>query len=184
MPRLLTPKQKQHRVKVCEDLHRQARDDPTFMSRIITSDEKLGLRLPPTDQTAVFAVVFGRNRSLQDRKAPQVRNTTKSVLVVFSVVHHELIPQHQTVNTEFYCDVLKHLRRPELWGDGNWVLQHSTCPSQHPAHHPCSPPRRIWLPAISSVPQNEVQAEGSPFRHCGDPVRITDGVWSGVLLHK
>jgi len=39
MPRLLTPKQKEHHVAICQDLHQHALDDPSFMSRVITGDE-------------------------------------------------------------------------------------------------------------------------------------------------
>jgi len=31
VPRLLTPKQKEHRVAICEELRQRALDDPSFM---------------------------------------------------------------------------------------------------------------------------------------------------------
>jgi len=39
VPRLLTPKQKEHCVEICEELRQRALDDPSFMSRVITGDE-------------------------------------------------------------------------------------------------------------------------------------------------
>ena len=39
MPRLLTPKQKEHRVTICQELRQCALDNPSFMSRVITGDE-------------------------------------------------------------------------------------------------------------------------------------------------
>jgi hypothetical protein len=37
--RFLTADQKQQRVNVCEELHQNASDDATFLSRVITGDE-------------------------------------------------------------------------------------------------------------------------------------------------
>jgi len=39
VPRLLSDDQKAHHVSVCRELKQQARDDPNFISRIITGDE-------------------------------------------------------------------------------------------------------------------------------------------------
>ena len=39
VPRLLTPKQKEHRVAICQELRQHALNDPSFMSRVITGDE-------------------------------------------------------------------------------------------------------------------------------------------------
>ena len=39
VPRLLNDDQKAHRVSVCREFKQQARDDPNFISTIITSDE-------------------------------------------------------------------------------------------------------------------------------------------------
>jgi len=39
VPRLLTPKQKEHLVAICQALRQHALDDPSFMSRVITVDE-------------------------------------------------------------------------------------------------------------------------------------------------
>jgi hypothetical protein len=50
------------------------------------------------------------------------------------VVHHEFVPQGQTVNAAFYVDILKrlheHVRRvwPELWAEKNWILHHNNAP--------------------------------------------------------
>jgi hypothetical protein len=39
VPRLLSDDQKAHRVSVCRELKQQARDDPNFISNIITGGE-------------------------------------------------------------------------------------------------------------------------------------------------
>jgi hypothetical protein len=48
------------------------------------------------------------------------------------VIHHEFVPQGQTVNAAFDVEVLKRLRecvRPELWTEKNWILHHDNAPS-------------------------------------------------------
>jgi len=51
------------------------------------------------------------------------------------VIHYEFIPRGQTVNKEFYVAVLKHFReavrrkRPQLWTNQGWVLQHDYAPT-------------------------------------------------------
>ena len=51
------------------------------------------------------------------------------------VVHHEYVPQGQTVNQYFYIEVFRRLegtvrrRRPEKWRSGEWLLHHDNAPS-------------------------------------------------------
>ena len=46
------------------------------------------------------------------------------------IVHHEYAPNGQTINKEFYLEVLQrlhesvHWKRPEKWWDGDWILHH------------------------------------------------------------
>jgi hypothetical protein len=72
--------------------------------------------------------------SSRPKKAQQVRTIVK--MIVFFVfdyrglVHHEYEPQVQTVNKDYYQEVLGHLhdavwrKRPELWEAHNWQLYH------------------------------------------------------------
>ena len=63
----------------------------------------------------------------------------KGMPIVFFDIHgildRKFIPQGQTVNTAFYCDVLRRIRednrrkRPDLWRNGNCVLQHDNAPA-------------------------------------------------------
>jgi hypothetical protein len=63
------------------------------------------------------------------------------MLVIFfiwqGVMHRELVLKEQTVNSEFYREVmdlfLKRLRRirPDMAQSGNWFLQHSNAPSHN-----------------------------------------------------
>lgn len=50
------------------------------------------------------------------------------------VIHHEYALKDQTVNKEYYKEVLKRLRdavrrkRPDLWTSGDWMLHQRACP--------------------------------------------------------
>ena len=98
------------------------------------------------------------------------------VLIVFfdyrGVVHHEFVPEGQTVNKEYYLAVLRHLReaihrkRTDLWADNSWIFYHDNAPSHSSlistvflAKHETKVLlshriRQIWLPVTFSCFQN------------------------------
>jgi hypothetical protein len=51
------------------------------------------------------------------------------------VVHHDVVPRGQTVNKEFYLEVLRRLREsigkkmPESWKAKRWMLHHDNAPA-------------------------------------------------------
>ena len=55
------------------------------------------------------------------------------------IVHYEYAPDGQTINKEFYLEVLWRLResvrrkRREKWRDGDWILHHDNAPT-HTSH--------------------------------------------------
>jgi len=63
----------------------------------------------------------------------------KVLLIAFfdwqGVVYHEFTPNGQTINKEYYLDVLRRLReairekRPILWRCNSWVLHHDNAPA-------------------------------------------------------
>jgi len=81
--------------------------------------------------------------SPRPKKAHQVWSKVKVMLIVFfdmeGIVHYEYVPQGQTVNQQFYLQVLKHLRlvvsrkRPQKRAAGAWALHHDNAPA-HTAH--------------------------------------------------
>jgi hypothetical protein len=64
----------------------------------------------------------------------QVWSSTKSMLTVFFFDMKVILP-NTTVNSDFYCDVLRHVRenvrrkRLELWHNHNWLLHHENVPT-------------------------------------------------------
>ena len=51
------------------------------------------------------------------------------------IVHYEFVPRDETVNKEFYLNILKRLReavrrkRPETWTNSTWMLHHDNAPA-------------------------------------------------------
>jgi len=112
VPRLLTPEQKVHRVAICKEIRQRAVGDPSFMSRVITGDESWVYGYDP--ETKQQSSQWKSPGSPRPKKVRQSRSATKNMLIVFfnirGNVHHELVPEGQTVNAEFYCNVLRRQR--------------------------------------------------------------------------
>ena len=137
VPRLLTTDQKQRRVDVCSELRELANNDPSFLSTIITGDESWCYGYDP--ETKQQSSQWTSPQSPRPKKTRQVRSATKTMLIVFfdvrGIVHHEFVPRDRTVNSDFYCDVLRRLKqavrrkRPDLWKNRSWRLHHDNAPA-------------------------------------------------------
>ena len=92
----------------------------------------------------MLRTAFGAD-SPRPKKARQVRSKVKVMLIVFVdmkvIVHYEYVPQGQTVNQQFYLQVLKRLRlavsrkRPQKRAAGARALHHDNAPA-HSTFHP------------------------------------------------
>ena len=137
VPRILTADQKQQRVNVCTELRQLASDDETFLSRVITGDESWVYGYDP--ETKRQSSQWKSPTSPRPKKARQVKSNLKSMIITFfdikGIVHKEFVPTGQTVNSGFYCEVLRRLRekvrrhRPELWREQTWLLHHDNAPA-------------------------------------------------------
>lgn len=137
IPRVLTAEQKQHRVATCQDLlERTEREGTDWMSRIVTGDESWVFEYDPeTKRQSAEWVAEGSSRP---KKARMSKSKVKSLLICFfdirGLVHHEYVPQGQTVTGQYYVQVLRRLRlrlqriRPELAANG-WLLHHDNAPA-------------------------------------------------------
>jgi hypothetical protein len=73
------------------------------------------------------------------KKKQRVRSKVKVLLTVFfdyrGIVHHSYAPAGQTINKEYYREVIRHLRdavrrkRPDLWASRNCQLHHDNAPA-------------------------------------------------------
>ena len=86
----------------------------------------------------------GSHVSATKEGAPCAKKTKVMLLAFFDsegIVHHEYAPGGETMNKEFYVEVLRRLRepvcRPEKWRDGDWILHHDNTPA-HTSPLSCS----------------------------------------------
>ena len=106
---LLTEDQQFQQLAIASDLFQSTSNDPEFMKLIITGD---------------VSWIYGYDKqqlsqwkspsSPRPKKTRQVRSKINVMLIVIfdadGIVHHEYVPQGQTVTKEFYLDVMRRLR--------------------------------------------------------------------------
>ena len=133
VPILLSDDQKTHHVSVHRELKQQARDNPNFISNIVTGDETWVYGYDP--QTKQQLSQWKSPNSPQPKKGCQVHSNVKSMLIIFfniqGIVHKEFVPLGKTINGKFYCEVMKRLRAIGAnvqWKNNNWFLHHDNAP--------------------------------------------------------
>jgi hypothetical protein len=108
VPRILTADQKQQRVNVCTEL-RQLASDETFLPRVITGDESwvYGYESETNQQSSQWESPM----SPRPKKARQVKSNVKSIIIItlfyIKVIVNQFVPTGQTVNSGFYCEILR-----------------------------------------------------------------------------
>ena len=109
VPRLLSVDQKQCRVDVCSELRETSENDPTFISRVTTSDERWFYGYDP--ETKQQSSQWKSPQSPRPKKARQVRSVTKTMFIVFfyikGIVHREFVPAGVTAVSYTHLDVYK-----------------------------------------------------------------------------
>ena len=75
----------------------------------------------------------------QQKQARMQRSQVKVMLIIFfdhqGMVHHEFVPQGQTVNQHFYKEVLTRIvnkirqKRRVFWPGKTWILHHDNAPA-------------------------------------------------------
>lgn len=197
VPRILTAEQKQRRVDVCEELLEAVKDDSTFLSRVITADESWIYGYDP--ETKQQSSQWKSPQSPRPQKAKQFRSATKTMLIAFfdvkGIVHREFVSKGMTVNSDFYCDVLRRLResvrrkRPELWKNRNWLLHQDNAPPHVSLkttqfltdHNMTTVPHPPYSPDIapcdfSLFPKLKLRLRGRRFQSVDDIQAATDVV--------
>ena len=132
VPCLLTDDQREQHQKIAGDLFEHSCEDVQSLKNIVTGDESWVYGYDP--ETKQQTSQWEGPSSPQSKNGHQVRCKTKVMLLAFfeseCIVHHEYTPDGQTINKEFYLEVLRCLResvrqkQPEKWLDGDWILYH------------------------------------------------------------
>ena len=98
------------------------------------------------------------------------------------ILHYEFVPRGETVNKEFYLNVLKCLReavrrqRPEAWTNNTWMLHHDNAPAhasllipefltkhETTVVHPAALLSRFGHCRLSLVPEVKIPTKRSPI---------------------
>ena len=164
VPKVLTDDQKQRRLSACEDLLQRIEEDPRFLDNVITGDETWIFEYDP--ETKRQSSEWHTKASPRPKKARMSKSRVKVMLIVFfdgkGVVHREFVPEGQTVNGDFYLEVLKRLKRrvnrvrPEI--AENWKLHHDNAPS-----HTCSKVIEFLAQnGIATIPQPPYSPDVAP----------------------
>jgi hypothetical protein len=111
VPQLLTQDQTEHRATANRELLQRAENDATFLPSIITGDESRVYGYDP--DTKQMSSQWKTPLSPWSKNARQVRSNVKTMLIAFfdaeGLVHHEFLPQHQTMNQTVYISILQRL---------------------------------------------------------------------------
>ena len=139
VPKLLSDDQKARRVDLSRDVLEQLEGNPEFLDNVITGDETWVFQYDP--ETKRQSLQWKTAGSPRPKKARMSRARIKVMLIVFfdnkGRVHHEFVPQGQTVNQHFYKEVLSRLiarirrSRRDLWENNRWILHHDNAPAHN-----------------------------------------------------
>ncbi|KAL2740930.1 hypothetical protein V1478_001071 [Vespula squamosa] len=131
VPRVLSQYMKDSRVEIAEDNLETIRKHPELLKKIITGDVMwiCGYEYDPNIEAQCSHWMMD-----QPKRTRRSLNNVKLLLTVFfdyeGIVHHEFAPSNQTINKEYYRQVLERLytavrlKRPQLWNLGNWIIHH------------------------------------------------------------
>ena len=140
VPKLLTPEQKEIRMNICDDVLQNPENDPNVLENVITCDVSWFFQYNPESQRQ--SLHWKSPSSPRQKKARQSISKFKAMMIVFfdirGIVHVDWVPEGQTVNQDYYKEVLTNLhewvrrRRSEKWKNGSWVLHQDNAPHTMP----------------------------------------------------
>jgi hypothetical protein len=113
-----------------QDMLECANGDPEFLKTVITGDEMWVYEYDP--EPKVQSSQWKHSSPPKPKKAQRMQSKVKVLLTVFfdyrGIVHHSYAPEGQTINKEYYLEVIRHLRdvvrrkRPDLWASRNCIM--------------------------------------------------------------
>ena len=137
IPKLLSAEQKKLRLAITQDNLEMVNNDDTVLKKVTTGDESWVHGQNP--ETKQQSSQWKRPDDPRPIKARKSRSNVKLMMIVFfdyeGVEHDEYAPTGQTINKEYYIQILKRLReavrrkRPHFWSSSNWLLHHNNAPA-------------------------------------------------------
>ncbi|UYV78664.1 hypothetical protein LAZ67_16002322 [Cordylochernes scorpioides] len=113
VPKVLTQDQKELRVLRCQELLDLIQNEPGFLNSVVTGDESWMFEYDQESKRQSCA--WYKKSSPRPKKARMSKSRFKTMIIVFfdirGIVHCEFVPQGQTVNSAFYLEVLRRLKR-------------------------------------------------------------------------
>ncbi|UYV68864.1 hypothetical protein LAZ67_6001339 [Cordylochernes scorpioides] len=113
VPKVLMQDQKELRVLRCLELLDLIQNEPDFLNSVVTGDESWMFEYDPESKRQSCA--WHTKSSPRPKKARMSKSRIKTMIIVFfdirGIVHCEFLPQGQTVNSAFYLEVLRRLKR-------------------------------------------------------------------------
>lgn len=136
VPQILTSDQKMKRIECCNQW-KDFSQTSGFVERIITGDESWFYQYDIESKSQ--SMEWKAKGETRPKKCRKIQSKIKVMLLVFfdirGIVHHEYLPEGQTVNSNFYVNVLKRLMsrvrrvRRNLCNDDGWLLHHDNAPA-------------------------------------------------------
>jgi len=111
-------------------------NDPTLLLNVITGDESIVYAYDP--KTKLQSSQWKSPGSPRPKKVCMEKSKLKAMLICFfdqeGIVHRKFVSPGMTVNANFYCDVVRSLRknvrrkRPQQWQNQNPIFHHGNAP--------------------------------------------------------
>ena len=128
VPRVLREDQKERRCHDSREMVKLINSDPAVLDALVTCDERWIYCYDP--ETSRQSSQWKHTGSPRPKKARQSKSTHKLLMIPFfdstGMIYIHWVPTGQTVNKEYYVEVLKEFRkrfpgkRPALFKSGQW----------------------------------------------------------------
>jgi [histone H3]-lysine36 N-dimethyltransferase SETMAR len=138
VPHSLNEDQKRQRLVASQDFIELVDKDKNFLKRIVTGDETWCFMYDP--QTKRQSAAWLGPKSPKPQKVRIQKSKVKTMLIAFfdakGLIHHEFVPEGQTITGNFYVKVMARLAgrmrrvRPQCH---DWVLLHDNAPAHSSA---------------------------------------------------
>ena len=137
MPRLLTDAQKEIHVTVSQELFDRSNASENFLKNVITGDVTwtYGYDVETKVQSSQWLGKLSPQPKKSTLESLKCEGDVDSFFNWQGIVYYEFVPHGETVNKDFYLNVLKRLmeavrrKRPEAWTN-TWTLHHDYAPAQ------------------------------------------------------